>query len=100
VIGVSGDGAQDHGASTPTPRDNALAGGVEAGGRCFCQDDVVGGSGAFPLVASSFENDAPATENKLVREIKVPEAASLALFGFGLAALGFARHCRGERAAA
>jgi hypothetical protein len=78
VIDVSGDGHSNGGAPVEVVRDEIVADGTTINGLAILQDEpqldevyrdtVVGGPGAFVMVANTFEDFAYAMRNKLVRE--------------------------------
>lgn len=79
IIDISGDGADNTGGATPVARDQALSEGVtaingivipnEVGVEEFYQANVVGGGGAFLMVAKDFSAFREAILDKLVREV-------------------------------
>jgi hypothetical protein len=90
VIDISGDGVNNHGRAAGIARDEAVAMGITINGlviindrpgptgwRPFNQqpldqhyrDNVIGGPGAFVMVAEDFDSFAFAIRNKLIREI-------------------------------
>ncbi len=95
VIDVSGDGEENDGANTATARNNALAGGLDAinglaiGGAglvAWYDANIKGGSNAFVIGVSQFDQFAGAVATKIGREIQpTPEPGSLALAGLALA---------------
>jgi hypothetical protein len=87
VIDISGDGRNNSGRSSDDARDEALAAGITINGLpiindrpnfggmperdldLFYRDHVIGGPGAFLIVAENFSSFANAILNKLIREI-------------------------------
>jgi hypothetical protein len=93
VIDVSGDGTNNSGRDVPSPRDQALAKEININGLVilspapfdwspehtnppgrlaeYYERNVVGGPGAFVMVAKDFESFGQAMINKLIREISL-----------------------------
>jgi hypothetical protein len=84
VLDVSGDGPNNHGRSVTAARDEAVAKGIVINGLPVINDrpffaerdldlyyeaNVIGGSGAFMMVARSFDAFGSAILSKLIREI-------------------------------
>ncbi|MBM3524786.1 MAG: DUF1194 domain-containing protein [Alphaproteobacteria bacterium] len=90
VIDVSGDGVNNHGRPAFMARDDAVASGITINGLAIINDrpgptgwrpfhqppldqhfreQVIGGPGAFLIVAEDFDSFAFAIRNKLIREI-------------------------------
>lgn len=90
VIDISGDGVNNHGRPAGVARDEALALGITINGLVIINDrpapggwrpfnqqpldqhyreNVIGGPGAFVMVAEDFDSFAFAVRNKLIREI-------------------------------
>jgi len=87
VIDVSGDGANNQGAPVAAARRDAMAAGVTINGIAvineepdleqYYRTEVIGGPGAFALVAKDYEDFAQAILRKLLREIEaVPVAGA------------------------
>ena len=97
VIDVSGDGVENQGVDTATARNAALAAGVDtinglailgdAGVQAFYQNEIVGGTNGFLVIANDFGDFASAIQAKLIKEVTVPEPGTLGLLA--LALLGF-----------
>ncbi len=86
VIDVSGDGRANQGAQPAYVRDAVVAAGIVINGLAilnedpfldsYYQDEVIGGTGAFLVTASTYADFADAILQKLIREIAgVPVAA-------------------------
>lgn len=110
VIDISGDGSDNDSPGSLLPRvgrDNALdvvdtinALVIGGSGTVFnyYQDNVIGGTNAFIETADSFADFGAAVDSKILREIEVPEPATVALMGLGLAGLGFSRRLSRSKA--
>ena len=83
VIDISGDGSNNRGRPAASARDNAVRAGIvinglpilalEPGLDHYFSDQVIGGSGAFVIVAESYETFADAILKKLIRETAANE---------------------------
>ena len=90
VIDVSGDGSNNNGVPPEEVRDRLVAAGVVINGLAILNDEpnlkeyyaasVIGGPGAFVLVAESYRTFSDAIQHKLVQEIAaVPPPTRLAM---------------------
>jgi len=125
VIDVTGDGAESEVWSEINPicpplqaaRDNALASGVDTINALFVENhdwfgvaptdyvnaidygnnNVIGGTGAFVNIVSSFDQFAPAVLEKIGREIQptvIPAPGAIVLGSIGVAFVGWLRRRR------
>jgi hypothetical protein len=79
VVDISGDGINNSGRQPQSARDDAVAAGIVINGLPiltevpwlddYFREYVIGGPGAFVIVAASFDAFAAAIRNKLIREI-------------------------------
>jgi hypothetical protein len=86
VIDVSGDGSNNRGRPAEDARDEAVRQGVninglpilslEPGLDDYYRDYVIGGPGAFVIVATSYESFAEAVLKKLILEISADSTSS------------------------
>jgi hypothetical protein len=84
VIDISGDGANNRGRPAEVARDEAIAAGIVINGLPilsiepdldrYYQDNVIGGPGAFMIVARSYDTFADAILKKLIVEIAAASA--------------------------
>jgi len=91
VIDISGDGAEDSGIPAMIARDLVVAQGItinglpilgyEADVELYYEQNVIGGPGAFMVVAKSFEELANAIRIKLLSEMTNLESPRYALLG-------------------
>lgn len=82
AVDVSGDGRTNQGVQTPALRDAAVAAGITVNGLAILNEDpsvdayyranVIGGAGAFLIVATDYRDFARAIKLKLIREIGGP----------------------------
>jgi len=85
VIDVSGDGMNNRGTPAEVARDAAVAAGItinglpiegeEANISAYYRENVIGGPGAFLIVARNFDDFARAIRDKLIKEIQISEDA-------------------------
>jgi hypothetical protein len=83
VIDISGDGSNNRGRPAASARDNAVRAGIIINGLpilalepdldSYYSDHVIGGPGAFVIVAESYETFADAILKKLIREMAAHE---------------------------
>jgi hypothetical protein len=84
VIDVSGDGMNNRGPPAELARNAAVAAGItinglpiegeEANIAAYYRENVIGGPGAFLIVARNFDDFARAIRDKLIKEIQISEA--------------------------
>lgn len=84
VIDMSGDGRANSGVHPMTMRDQAIESGITINGLAILNEEpfldsyyrntVIGGNGAFIMIADDYEDYAAAILSKLLREIGVPLA--------------------------
>jgi uncharacterized protein DUF1194 len=103
VIDVSGDGANNRGRPAAAARDEAVAAGVGINGLPilalepdldrYYEQNVIGGPGAFMVVAHSYETFADAVRRKLIIEIAglAPRSVAMPAVAIGVAVPEHAR---------
>jgi len=123
VLDINSEGAQDIDGCTydnvvcPTvqaARDNFLSGGGDAINAIWMNDrdffgldatdlinafeygslNVIGGAGSFQTFAETNADFIEGIDEKIIREITIPEPATLALLGIGIAGIGYKRRNR------
>jgi hypothetical protein len=89
VIDVSGDGSNNSGIPPDSVRDRLVEAGVVINGLAILNDEpnlkdyyaasVIGGAGAFVLIAENYETFSKAILNKLVQEIAAVSGSTVAM---------------------